>query len=225
MRRVPPPRFGAVYPYTGDAEFVGRLDVVVQAFRDVQPLFLFDPHSTRGNSEVAQVRLVAADLLRGNNDVKVDSQPRGRSGEQAIVDVGDHRELVASFQLIQRAGNFREDRPVWQGLPETRQLGLSAAEAEFSPDQRHYIAQDSTVLQEGLRALHLGLQIREESQDFGPGLASSRATLRTSATRRRDACLPIDQRPVAIEADPFKPFEIEHEFSIGEEVGPTLGVS
>ena len=30
----------AVYPYTGDAEFVGRLDVVVQAFRDVQPLFL-----------------------------------------------------------------------------------------------------------------------------------------------------------------------------------------
>ena len=112
----------SVYPYTGDAEVIGWSNVVVQALRNVQPLFRFNCHPRSGDVEIAHIGFVASDLLSSDDGIEVDVERLSRPGEQIVVHVGDDRELVACLQRVQRGRDIREDRPFGQGVREAVQL-------------------------------------------------------------------------------------------------------
>ena len=121
--------------------------------------------------------------------------------------------LQRAFNVFSACRDIGEDRPFGKGVHEAVQLRLGALEAEFTPDLPHNPAQYATVLHVGWGGLHLRFRVRVEGQDFGPGPVYS-AGLQYLADRCGNTSLPINQGPIAVEADPFKPAEIKHFFHL-----------
>src|ERR1043165_6949135 len=84
-----------VAPDAADAGGLGGGDVVVAALGDVEDVLGGDAEAAQGGAEVVEGRLVGAALLCGDQVVKRDAELRRGEGEEVVVDVGDHRELVA----------------------------------------------------------------------------------------------------------------------------------
>ena len=76
---------------------LGRLVVVVQRLGDVQQLGAGGGVEQGG--EVCRARLVRADVLGGDHEVELDSEPAGAGGERRPIDVGEDDQAEPLVQL------------------------------------------------------------------------------------------------------------------------------
>src|SRR3954469_1337951 len=100
----------AVDPDGRDLQLRRRLDVGVQARRDVDPpLLAADP--PRELVEVRGIGLVGADLLSGDHEVDVGRDVAPREAQQLVVDVGDQPRLVLAEELLELRVGLLEGAP------------------------------------------------------------------------------------------------------------------
>src|ERR1700689_3239531 len=72
--------------------------------------------------EIADVRLIGADVLRGDDPVELDAEVLVALGEGRSVDVRDDDELVEPLQILQPRGPVVERRPTRDRLTEVHNL-------------------------------------------------------------------------------------------------------
>jgi hypothetical protein len=105
----------AVHPDRAQPHPRGGKDVVYPAVRDVDPVRRRRFRQFFESAEVAEVWLVAADLLRRHHQIERNGQFRCRAGEQVLVAVGEDREPPARRgERVQRragVGEHRHPRP------------------------------------------------------------------------------------------------------------------
>src|SRR5664280_1472687 len=200
----------AVDPHRRQARGLGRHVVVEQALRHVQQLPLADPEPGEfagQRLEVAGGRLVGADVLRGEDAGEGDAQTLVRAGEAGPVHVGQDDELVATRQPLQRLRRVGERRPVGHG--DRQRLGLVVADrhTQLAPQATHRPREDQRVAIGGVLDLRLRLAGGVRRQQL---LVAQLQTVRIGpwAQHGGDAGLPVDEGPVAVEAEGVEVAEV-----------------
>ena len=112
----------AVDPDAREAQALRGHVVVPEALRDVEDPLARDADPLEREPEGPLVGLVGPGLLRGDDVVERDAQPRRRPGEQVVVAVRDRDEPVAGLQARERLGRVGERRPVGDRPGERRDL-------------------------------------------------------------------------------------------------------
>src|SRR4051794_15438027 len=184
--------------------FQHRRDIGRVVAADVQPAFLAaDP--ARALFEVDRVRLVAAHLLGGDDEVEFGSQVTARDPQQFVVDVGDDPDLVLLPQPVHRRVGLPERQPVGDAVGQE----LSSRGLDFPAD----LAGDL----DDRPPQHLGVELVGTGHDFGlyfhealeeRPLVEAEAVLgRLFPAGLDDAFLPVDKGAVAVGGHPFDVFE------------------
>src|ERR1700761_8136233 len=100
-----------VDPDHRDVHFEHRGDVGRVVAADVEPAF-FAADAAGALFEVDRVRLVAADLLGGDDEVEFGAQVAPRDPQKFVVDVGDDPDLVLFAEPVHRRVGLAEGQPV-----------------------------------------------------------------------------------------------------------------
>ena len=181
---------------------------MVQTLADVQPPALIDVHPLQLGVEIAVVRLVAPHLLGSDDGVERHFQDLGGLSEQVVVHIGDYRQLVVGLHRPERGDGVREDRPRRQSIRKAGQVGLGELELERDAYQGHHSSQDTPILKVPGAVLDLRLDLGEELEYLRPGQANVVRAQR-GVYGVGNAGLPVDQRAVTVEAQPFEVLEIK----------------
>src|SRR5215216_6044979 len=195
----------AVDPDHRDIHLQARRNVGLVAARYVEPALLA-ADSAGALLEVSRIRLVAADLLGGHDDVEPGAKVAPRDAEQLVVDVGDDPHLVPLAEPVHRRVRLAERKPLrnavgqelgagWLELPADLLCGLHRGAAQDLGIQLVRAADDLPFdLEEAVQEL---LLVEAEAVPVG-----------LPAKRLEDSLLPIDQGAVAIRGHPCDVFEL-----------------
>ena len=105
----------AVDPGGAKPNFLGRHVVVIEALRRVQEALLGDAPLRDPRQqvfEIAQVRLVGADVLGRKDSVELDAELFVAPRERRLVNVGKDEQLVVTFEVVERVGRIGKGRPI-----------------------------------------------------------------------------------------------------------------
>src|SRR5215203_1767138 len=182
---------------------LGRHVVVEEALGHVQYLLGRHPDPLQGQLEVVRRGLVGPGLLGGDDVVELHLQVPGRQGEQAVVYVGDDRQLVPALESAQGVHRVGERQPVAHGVG--KRLHLRRAWLETPPPARlanlfaeHVAVLDVAAPLGGGLQLVLGLGVQIEYLVVR-GLDTVAA--QDGPEARDYPALPIHERPVAVERE------------------------
>jgi hypothetical protein len=184
-------------PDRREPEPLGRRVVVEEALRDVDDAILRQPDALEQDLEVADIRLVGADLLGRHHPVEVHTEPSSRGGEQIVVAVRQHAQAKASLQTVQRVRRIRERRPVLDRPRERADLVGGRFEAELLGDPSEAGGEDL-----GIRPIRAAFRGRLMSGVAGQdvlGITVDPVGVEDGPERRTQSGLPVDERPVAVE--------------------------
>lgn len=195
----------AIDPCRRQPGFVCRNMVVIQALCGVQNVLLLDAGLFQGfdhKGKVVRVRFVRANILRGDDVIKLDAQLGVAQLEFIAIDVRQNHQLVVLFQVAQRFNRVRERGPVLDGGTEFFTLLGNRLQAPLFSDT--VVHRTQNVLVQGARRFSLlrRLVTAEHFQQLvvGEGFASA------SGKRFKcvdDAGFPVDQGAVAIKRQRF----------------------
>src|SRR3954447_5166375 len=195
----------AIDPDHGDIHLQARGHVGLVSARDVKPALLA-ADSARAFLEVRWIRLVAADLLRGHDEVELGAEVAPGDAEKFVVDVRDDPPLVALAEPVHRR----------VGLPERKPL-RNAVRQELCPG---WLELPAPLLRRshGGAAQDLGIELIRAADDFRLDLeepAKERFLVETEpvavcfpAKTLEDSLLPIDEGAVAIRGHPRDVLEL-----------------
>src|SRR5688500_3580249 len=191
---------------------------------DVDPALLA-ADAALGLLEVGVVGLVAAHLLRGDDEVELGAQVAPRDPEQLVVDVGDDADVVALSETVHRRVRFAKRGPALDAVgQELRPRGLQLP-ADLGCDLDRGPAQDLGV--ELVRARHdLRLDL-EKALDQGALVDREPVLGRMRGEGIADPLLPVDQGAVAVSGHPIDLFQLRQGHRrrgiIGTAPGPPTG--
>lgn len=168
-----------VDPDTAHAHLLRRDVVVEDALGDVQDLVLFHARVllrvAQQVLEVAQVGLVATDVLGGVDAEEVDAGQRSGEGlaETLPVDVAHRDEFVVLGQPPAGVHGVRESRPRADAVAEPPGLSVEVPvlDAEGGTQAEVRLAQDLAVPHRGVFGLHLRLDLVEFLGELDPAFA------------------------------------------------------
>ena len=117
----------AVDPGGAKPSFLGWHVVVIEALRRVQEALLGDAPLRDPRQqvfEIAQVRLVGADVLGRKDSVELDAELFVAPRERRLVNVGKDEQLVVTFEVVERVGRIGKGRPIADRGAEGLGLGV-----------------------------------------------------------------------------------------------------
>src|SRR5918998_5085688 len=200
-----------VHPDGGEPKLPGGHNVVEEALGGVQEPLSRNAHPGDGDLEVVGRGLVGAGLLGCDDPVDLHLEVAGGQREEAIVHVGDDGEFVPALEPPQRLDGVGEGLPVPERVRQRPDLLRVGLEAPPPPGFAHLLPQHLPVLDviswrrsrlEGV--LRLGVE-REDLVVRGVD-----AVFREDGSQTGDyAALPVDQGPVAVEADNLVPAGVD----------------
>ncbi len=191
----------AVDPAGLQPDRVGRLVVMEHAFGGVQDHVLPDPALGKPRQhvfEIAQARLVGADVLRRVDRVEVDAELPVAEAEILVVDVRQDHQLVVLLEIGQRARRVGKRRPVAHALAIAHAVVPARRDLPLLGEALVHHRQQLTIQLPGrLQLLHRFMP-RMRFQD---GVATERRFRPVGQRFQRfdHAGLPVDQGAVAIE--------------------------
>ena len=106
-----------------------RRYIVVQTLGNMEQPLTWNGISPQERFEIIQRRFIAVDLLRGDDGVERHAELRRRVGEQVVVDIGKHSQLVTRVQPLQSRNGVGEWLPATNGLGKTNGLAVTDLEA------------------------------------------------------------------------------------------------
>src|SRR4051794_4482961 len=184
--------------------FQHRRDIGRVVAADVQPAFLA-AYPPRALFEVDRVRLVAAHLLGGDDEVEFGPQMAARDPQQFVVGVGDDPDVVLLAEPIHCGVGLAEGEPVGDAVGQ-----------ELGPRGLHLPAELAGDFDDRA-AQHLGVELVGAGHDFGLDLHEALeegALFEAEAVFGRlllagldDPLLPVDQGAVTVGGHPFDVFE------------------
>jgi len=131
------PVVAAIDPDRVDPQPLRRRVIVIEALGDVEDPGRRDPARVEPLAqgfEVVDVRLVAADLLGGDDPVEVDAEAAVRGREEGVVAIRQDAQLESSPQLLEGPGRVVEGRPVADRAAERGRLVVGQLRAEPARD-------------------------------------------------------------------------------------------
>ena len=152
----------------------------------------------QGGFKHLRIRLVRTHLLGGDDVVEGNLQVLRRQFEEAVVDVGDDRQLKVVRQRLKRGHSVRKGWPMLDARAKARQFvrlrRKGQALAQLLQQPRQHVGVGSAL------GLQLGLQPAERLQhEFIDDVDVVAFEQRLQVAD--DAALPIDQRTVAVEGE------------------------
>ena len=159
-------------------------------------------------AEVRGVRLVRADVLRGEDVVELDLQPSVRGGEPGAVHVRQDDEPVVPLEDRKRFHRVVEGRPRRDGTAQVSGFGLGDGVAQRRTGATEGLAEGSRVEHRGVLAQDRRLIRRVRDED----LLVRQHGIVTAGPRSDDGGdprLPVDEGAIAVEAQGIVGGEIQ----------------
>ncbi len=196
----------AIDPDFGQTHLRRRHHVVGQRLRDVQNLARQNAeiaaHALEHEFEIAQIRLVAADILRGVDRVPLDFETRVAAHVADPVAIGQRRHAVMPPQVGERGRRIGERRPVLDRLAERDRLVVGELDLPFLRERAGDVGEQVAVHAARRFALLAQFELGEQLEHL-VALEPDRQLVEQRRERRVNAALPVDQRAVGIEGQEF----------------------
>src|SRR5664280_982222 len=151
-------------------------------------------------------RFVTVYLLSGYHGVETYLQLRRGVGEQVVVNIGEHGQLVAGLQTAQCGDCIGKGLPVADRFRQAVGLGGADGEVQLASEVANHLCQHLAIATVE-PALGARLQFRIEIENLGVAERVALALQQRTQVAEQTG-FPVNQCAVAVEGQPFKACEI-----------------
>lgn len=136
------------------------------------------------------------DVLCGDEQVEIDGEVLGGSGEEVAIDVGEHAEFVSRLETGEGVVGVGPDRPIGERVREGVFPFFGQVEVESLGEAAERFCQHISIELKSLK-FDVGFDAEVGVEEFGVVGACD------IGDGGPDAGFPVDERAVAVEGDPL----------------------